>query len=450
MGLISELLEWLGFSRARATRKVPILGVEASGKSSLIFTLAQYVSALKLGKVPMELGGLHVVDLLSKVAAAEPLPPTMNYQDFSLDLAQIPETDGRRSDVDLLISSEDIPGQDFRQLVDEGVGGEQVPGEHDDAPAIQRQPLCVRGAGEGDRVGGGVLAEAGRDVGQAGAGGLDEFDQLGQRADAGRLTRARAGSRDDRRRLVGLRELGERRDFDDRVEAAEQRLVDRAGAEVGGGVHRRDDDLEVWQRLAHEAPLEDHLKELALHRRVGAADLVDEDQPRAPGGQRRIDVAGDALGQRGRVDEAQHVLERRLGGVEAPEAQAERSGEAPGEHRLAGAVAADQQERAPADQDDQQRQLQPPPAVQAEVGGKSGVRRHEGLHRGQARGCSKGGGSGAGEPLDARAGTQRRSSNVLRYPTRGGPLLMWIARPWPSISPVDGSFAPGAKFAAID
>ena len=73
-------------------RKVPILGVEASGKSSLILTLGQYISLHKMGRVGMS-SASHV--------------------------ARIPEPGGGHSNVDLVLSSEDIPGVDFRVLVDE-------------------------------------------------------------------------------------------------------------------------------------------------------------------------------------------------------------------------------------------------------------------------------------------------------------------------------------------
>lgn len=118
MRLFSKVLQWLGFSRRQECRKVPILGVEGCGKSSLIFTLGHYVSSKGLGSVPLEHAELFA-DYLSYVAAGDPLPATMDYTGFSLDVGRIPEPGGGHTDVDLLLSSEDIPGQDFRDLVEE-------------------------------------------------------------------------------------------------------------------------------------------------------------------------------------------------------------------------------------------------------------------------------------------------------------------------------------------
>ena len=117
-GALATVLSWLGLVAEPARRKVPILGVEASGKSSLALTLGQYVSSRGLGRVPLEHADLFT-DYVSCVAAGLTLPATMDYTGFSLDLTRVPEEDGSFTDVDLVLSSEDIPGQDFRDLVDE-------------------------------------------------------------------------------------------------------------------------------------------------------------------------------------------------------------------------------------------------------------------------------------------------------------------------------------------
>jgi len=107
-----------GVTRRRRQRKVPILGVEASGKSSLVLTLGQFISLHKMGRVSMSSSTLFG-DYLSYVAAGQPLPASTRWEKFGLHLERIPEPGGGFSDVDLLLSSEDIPGVDFRILVDE-------------------------------------------------------------------------------------------------------------------------------------------------------------------------------------------------------------------------------------------------------------------------------------------------------------------------------------------
>ena len=99
-------------------RKVPILGVEASGKSSLILTLGQYISLNEMGRVSMNSNNLFG-HYLSFVAKGEPLPATTRREAFELHIARIPEESGGYRDVDLVLSSEDIAGLDFRVLVDE-------------------------------------------------------------------------------------------------------------------------------------------------------------------------------------------------------------------------------------------------------------------------------------------------------------------------------------------
>lgn len=105
-------------ARRKRQRKVPILGVEASGKSSLILTLGQFISLHQVGRVSMSSSSLFG-DYLSYVAAGQPLPASTRWEKFALHVERIPEPGGGFTDVDLLLSSEDIPGVDFRTLVDE-------------------------------------------------------------------------------------------------------------------------------------------------------------------------------------------------------------------------------------------------------------------------------------------------------------------------------------------
>ncbi len=104
--------------RRRRSVKVPILGVEACGKSSLIFTLGQYISLHGMGHISMESGDLFG-ELLSHVAAGRPLPATTRMEKFELHVNRVPEADGGNTEVDMILSSEDIPGLQFRDLVDE-------------------------------------------------------------------------------------------------------------------------------------------------------------------------------------------------------------------------------------------------------------------------------------------------------------------------------------------
>ncbi len=108
-----------GLSLRRAKRrKVPILGVEGCGKSSLILTLGQYISLHGMGRITMASSNLFG-ELLSHVAAGRPLPATTRMEKFELKLNRVPEPDGGHTRVDLTLSSEDIPGLQFRDLVNE-------------------------------------------------------------------------------------------------------------------------------------------------------------------------------------------------------------------------------------------------------------------------------------------------------------------------------------------
>ncbi len=99
-------------------RKVPILGVEGCGKSSLILTLGQYISLHAMGRISMSSSNLFG-ELLSHVAAGRPLPATTRMEKFELQLQRVPESGGGHTKVDLTLSSEDIPGLQFRDLVNE-------------------------------------------------------------------------------------------------------------------------------------------------------------------------------------------------------------------------------------------------------------------------------------------------------------------------------------------
>ena len=105
-------------SRRRRQRKVPILGVEACGKSSLILTLGQYISLHGMGRISMSSSNLFG-ELLSHVAAGRPLPATTRMESFELHVQRVPEPGGGETRVDVTLSSEDIPGLQFRDLVNE-------------------------------------------------------------------------------------------------------------------------------------------------------------------------------------------------------------------------------------------------------------------------------------------------------------------------------------------
>lgn len=105
-------------SRRRRQRKVPILGVEGCGKSSLILTLGQYISLHGMGRISMASSNLFG-ELLSHVAAGRPLPASARWEEFQLHINRVPEADGGHTEVDMTLSSEDIPGLQFRDLVTE-------------------------------------------------------------------------------------------------------------------------------------------------------------------------------------------------------------------------------------------------------------------------------------------------------------------------------------------
>ncbi len=104
--------------RRRRRRKVPILGVEGCGKSSLILTLGQYISLHDMGRISMSSSNLFG-ELLSHVAAGRPLPASARWEEFELHVNRVPEADGGHTAVDVTLSSEDIPGLQFRDLVNE-------------------------------------------------------------------------------------------------------------------------------------------------------------------------------------------------------------------------------------------------------------------------------------------------------------------------------------------
>lgn len=118
MSPLEKFLALIGVERKKQVKKVPILGIEGSGKSSLIVTLGQYVSVRALGNVTEEsLAAFNV--LLPYVMRGEPMAATMRYDPVALQLRRLPESATTWRDVDLLLTSEDIPGQDFRLLARE-------------------------------------------------------------------------------------------------------------------------------------------------------------------------------------------------------------------------------------------------------------------------------------------------------------------------------------------
>ena len=108
----------LAGGRRKRPRKVPILGVEASGKSSLILTLGQFISLHRMGRISLSSSNLFG-HYLSFVAAGQPLPASTRWEECMLHIHRVPEPDGGYTDVEMTLSSEDIPGLDFRVLVDE-------------------------------------------------------------------------------------------------------------------------------------------------------------------------------------------------------------------------------------------------------------------------------------------------------------------------------------------
>jgi len=134
-------MRWLTdllFPRKQQRSKIPILGVEGCGKSSLIVTLAQYISLHQHGHVSEQSLELFA-QLLAPVQAGRPLRATVRYSGFEVFLQRVPERDGTLTDVDLVISSEDIPGQEFRMLVGELTRNPELqPGQGQASDVLQR------------------------------------------------------------------------------------------------------------------------------------------------------------------------------------------------------------------------------------------------------------------------------------------------------------------------
>jgi len=116
MNLLDHLRALLGMG-PRA-RKVPILGVEGCGKSSFLVTLGQYVSVNSYGHIEDESQG-YFGELAASTARGEPNPATMRYEPVRVRLRRIPDRAGGFRDVNVVLSSEDIPGAHFRELVSE-------------------------------------------------------------------------------------------------------------------------------------------------------------------------------------------------------------------------------------------------------------------------------------------------------------------------------------------
>lgn len=114
---LDYVMALLGLRVTPTARRVPILGVEGSGKTSLIVTAAQYASSGGHGNVPLDSLGLFN-SLQPYVVSGRPLPATVGYTRFKVELTRVHEPGGGWTDVNLHLSSDDIPGQDFRRLCD--------------------------------------------------------------------------------------------------------------------------------------------------------------------------------------------------------------------------------------------------------------------------------------------------------------------------------------------
>ena len=119
----------------KARSKVPILGVEGCGKSALIVTIAQFVSLHEHGHVTERSLDLFA-PMLAAVQAGRSLDATVGYSDFEVQVRRVSERDGTLTDVDLVLSSEDIPGQDFRMLVGALASDPALTGGQGDATAV--------------------------------------------------------------------------------------------------------------------------------------------------------------------------------------------------------------------------------------------------------------------------------------------------------------------------
>jgi hypothetical protein len=104
------------FQRDR-TQKVPILGVEGVGKSSVLFTLTHFVSENDFGCLVDDPDQIMAL-ALPLVMRGEPLPATMKGSRLRWTITRIPQAPPEEAQINVQLTSNDIPGIAFRQLLD--------------------------------------------------------------------------------------------------------------------------------------------------------------------------------------------------------------------------------------------------------------------------------------------------------------------------------------------
>lgn len=108
------------FRRAKSNprKKVPILGVDGVGKSSLLFSLTKYISINHFGSLDVD-GDPHqmMATAESFVARGERLPATTKEVPIRLVITRIPGAPPSESQINVELSCNDIKGQDFRALL---------------------------------------------------------------------------------------------------------------------------------------------------------------------------------------------------------------------------------------------------------------------------------------------------------------------------------------------
>jgi GTPase SAR1 family protein len=107
-----------GRSRPQPRKKVPILGVEGVGKSSLLFTLTRYISINHFGSLDVD-GDPHQIMATAEayVTRGEKMPATVRESPIRLAINRIPGATAGEAQVNVELTCNDIRGQDFRALL---------------------------------------------------------------------------------------------------------------------------------------------------------------------------------------------------------------------------------------------------------------------------------------------------------------------------------------------
>jgi len=116
MSWVDELKSFFGLRGGPRRKRVAVLGVDGSGKTSLILSICQYLSRNGFGGPTPESLPYFSEQIQHEVAHGT--VPTMSWNAFAVELRRLPSDRGI-VDVSLEIASSDLPGHEFKQLVAE-------------------------------------------------------------------------------------------------------------------------------------------------------------------------------------------------------------------------------------------------------------------------------------------------------------------------------------------